>query len=104
MNFIEKAEKLLILFTSLRKIMYNDGEKNWIRGIENIIALLTPPDYGGIENAEIAIKEVDYTYSSMLRGNGSFSDYFIWRDDFDERVKANEEFDRIKNEIGDMLY
>ncbi|MFD0707154.1 hypothetical protein [Photorhabdus akhurstii] len=103
MDSIEQAEKLRLLFTSLWEIMYNNGERNWTNGINIIITSLTPPNYNGLENAKDAIESANQTFGSMLRGNGSFSDYFIWKDDFKERIKANEEFDKIKNDIYNLL-
>ncbi|PHM71830.1 hypothetical protein [Xenorhabdus kozodoii] len=103
MDSIERSEKLRALFFSLWEIMRDNGGGNWIRGIENIIALLTPPTYGGVNDARAAIEDARHAYSSMFRGYGGFSEYFIWRDDFNERVKANDALDKIKNDINEML-
>jgi len=35
----------------------------------------------------------------MNAGNGSFSDFHIWREDFDERLKANTELSKITDAI-----
>lgn len=103
MYSIEQSEKLRSLFYSLWEIMHDNGGKNWIKGIENILALLTPPTYGGVNNASLAIKEARIAYSSMFGGYGGFSEYFIWRDDFNERIKVNEVLDKIKNNINQLL-
>ncbi|MEX0447880.1 hypothetical protein [Xenorhabdus sp. SGI246] len=103
MNFIELAEKLRPLFFSLWKIMHDNGGGSWIKSIENIIALLTPPAYGGTNDAKSAIEDARHAYSSMFRGYGGFAEYFIWRDDFNERVKANEALDKIKNDINHII-
>ena len=39
----------------------------------------------------------------MNRGNGSFSDFYIWRGDFDQRVVENNKFIEIKDEIGSLI-
>ncbi|MBC8947155.1 hypothetical protein Xind_03705 [Xenorhabdus indica] len=39
----------------------------------------------------------------MFRSYGGFAEYFIWRDDFNERVKANEALDKIKNYINHII-
>lgn len=103
MNNVQKCKYLLRLFNELKQIMINEKENNWIRGINLIIKTLTPPDYGGKGNADEAVRYVEYTYRNMASGNGSFSDFFIWRDDFEEREKANKKLDRIKKDIWDLI-
>ncbi|WP_264673182.1 MULTISPECIES: hypothetical protein [unclassified Psychrobacter] len=39
----------------------------------------------------------------MNNGNGSFSDFYIWREDFDERVVENNKFIEIKDKIGSLI-
>lgn len=47
MDSIEQSKKLRALFLSLWEIMRVNSGGNWIKGIENVITLLTPPTYGG---------------------------------------------------------
>ncbi|WP_228859615.1 hypothetical protein [Xenorhabdus sp. PB61.4] len=83
--------------------MRDNGGGNWTIRVKNIIALFVPPTYGGInnenfaiENENFAIENARHAYSSMFRGYSGFSEYFIWRDDFNERFKANEALDKMK--------
>lgn len=39
----------------------------------------------------------------MYGGNGSFSDYHLWHDDYNERVKRNIPLDSIKINIAKIL-
>ena len=39
----------------------------------------------------------------MYGGNGSFSDYHLWHDDYNERVKSNIPLDSIKSNIAKIL-
>ena len=103
MNDIQKARELLQLFIELKKLMERENENNWVQGVNLIINALTPRDYGGCGTADKAINYVETTYRDMVSGNGSFSDYFIWRDDFDERKNANKILDKLKNNIWSLI-
>ena len=95
---LEKADRKVLCehFSNLIEIMKNDGEKNWIRGIEEI--------YEGLKTINTKpLSEIAYSYRLMNSGNGSFMDYFIWKEDFNERVKANECFKKLTTEIWDIL-
>ena len=39
----------------------------------------------------------------MNSGNGSFSDFFIWREDFNERVEANKVLKNLRNDITSLI-
>jgi len=42
-------------------------------------------------------------YKGMNHPRVGLSDYFIWRNDFDERVKANKSLDEIKKSLYKLL-
>jgi hypothetical protein len=93
-----RAERLRQLFLKLHAIMSVERETNWIRGVSHIIAVL-----GEVEAdpsaASDRIAEAHQTYRSMTAGNGSFSDFHVWRESFDERLKANEELNKVTQAI-----
>jgi len=97
-TFASRAQRLRELFLKLHAIMSVEHETNWIRGVGNIIAIL-----GEAEDDPTAAKdridESHQSYRSMNAGNGSFSDFHIWREDFDERVKANAELNKVTEAI-----
>jgi len=103
MNNIQKSNDLLKLFKELKKIMINENEVNWVRGVDLIIEALTPPHYGGKGSVDKAVEYVEATYRNMVSGNGSFSDFLIWRDDFDEREKANKKLDSVRADIWNLI-
>ncbi len=86
MNINEIRKLLSLLQTLLRK----QGETNWIRGIMAAIEALDAPN--GTEQARSI-------YMSMNQGVGSFSDYNIWFEDFDARLKENEELDGLRERL-----
>ena len=90
-----KAHKLLM---ELRSIMEREGEANWIRGIKS---------------AENAFNRTDLTqgylearavYRSMMHGNGSFSDYYIERNNLTEQESANQRLDQIRAELWRLFH
>ncbi|PJG58426.1 hypothetical protein [Aeromonas cavernicola] len=98
MNQETKITRLLELFKKLRGILASEDDKNWIRGIEAIIFDLSSQE-AIVGNEDEVVRYVEYTYKGMCRGNGSFSDFYIWRDDFEERVSENEKLNNLKEKI-----
>ncbi|MGF2715287.1 hypothetical protein [Bacillus mycoides] len=49
------------------------------------------------------INEIKLIYSNLYPPSGGISDFFIWKADFNERVKANGPLGRIGDELGEML-
>ena len=99
----EIAQKLLIEFLNLKNILINDGECNWIRGVLSIIEKLRISIHSqGVESATYC-KEACDAWRLMFSGNGSFSDYHLWHDDYNERVKRNIPLDSIKCNIAKIL-
>ena len=102
MSDLDKLARLADLFTQIRDILIQENENNWIRGINSILNQI---NYSLENNEKIkdTIKSIGNTYSFMNNGNGSFSDFYIWREDFDERVIENNNFMKIKNQISKIL-
>lgn len=95
---ITRAQRLCQLFLKLHAVMEAERENNWIRGVGNIIAILQEADENPNQAASL-ISEARQSYRSMNGGNGSFSDFHIWRDDFQERVDLNKEISRTTEAI-----
>ena len=95
---VSRAERLRQLFLALHAIMSAEGEEKWIRGVRGIIAVLAEAE----ANPNLApdrIAEARQTYRSMNAGNGSFSDFHVWRDSIHDRVKANSELSGLTEAI-----
>ncbi|WP_201587700.1 hypothetical protein [Psychrobacter jeotgali] len=102
MSDLDKLVRLANLFNQIRDILIQENEDNWIRGISSILNRINY-SLENNENAKDTIKSIGNTYSFMNNGNGSFSDFYIWREDFDERVLENKNFMKIKNEISRII-
>lgn len=102
MSDLYKLARLADLFTQIRDILIQENESNWIRGINSILNQINY-SLASNEEAKSTIRDIYYSYSLMNRGNGSFSDFYIWREDFDQRVVENNKFIEIKDEIGSLI-
>ena len=102
MSDLYKLARLADLFTQIRDILIQENENNWIRGINSILNQINY-SLASNEEAKSTIRDIYYSYSLMNRGNGSFSDFYIWREDFAERVIENNKFIEIKDEIGSLI-
>ncbi|MDP1609678.1 MAG: hypothetical protein Q8M11_01360 [Sulfuritalea sp.] len=89
-----RARRLRELFLVVHAVMSAEHEANWIGGVENIIAILGE----GEADPSVADDRIDKarrSFYSMTRGDGSFFDFSIWRENIDDRVRANTEFSQI---------
>ena len=102
MSDLDKLVRLNELFIQMRDALIQEHEDNWIRGINSILNQINY-SLENNENIKDTIKSIGNTYSFMNNGNGSFSDFYIWREDFDERVIENNNFMKIKNQISKIL-
>ncbi|WP_201594338.1 hypothetical protein [Psychrobacter vallis] len=102
MDNTDELIKLDVLFNKLKIILLQENEDNFIRGINSILNMIQfSLEYN--ENAKATIKSVGNTYFFMNSGNGSFSDFFIWREDFNERVEANKILTNLRNDITSLI-
>lgn len=101
-NLNQNFDISLDLLCQLEALLKAEGESNWIRGVRAaIIAGKSRKD--GSVTEEDAFQEMASTYRSLYGGAGSFSDYFIWREDLEERQEANKKFDKITNQLWSLL-
>lgn len=100
----QKAERLRQLFNCLLTILQREHEANWIRAIHLIVDQLNAADGMGKQELDATLQYVKDTYNSINKGMGSFSDFHIWRDDFEERRHLNQELAEILDEIWALLF
>ena len=99
-----KIESLIGLYSNLYKILekYGQGEiDNQTRVVKQIleflISLSSSNDY-----EEKRINEVRKMHESLFPPRGGLSDFFIWSNDYDERIQLNEPLEKVKKEINDI--
>ena len=86
-NTVHEVHNLLV---ELRSLLTKQGEKNWIRGVNAAITELDKQD--GFDRARSI-------YRSMNQGNGSFADYHVWLEDFDQCLATNKVLDDLRIKV-----
>ena len=88
-------------FDSIHEILIRENENNWIKGINSIRERLSRiSNDSALDDIH---KEIGLSYRHMSCGAGSFADFMIWREDFDERQKLNEELESLINKAWKLL-
>jgi len=100
MNELSEAESAVSLLRRLEAILKAEQGGNWLQGIR---AARSAGEQHLAKDPMRAIGEMASIYRTMNSGPGSFDDFFIWRESPDERVSANEELDRIKEDLWRLL-
>lgn len=109
MNAMIMLNKVKVLFYDFLKILQVEGDNNVsyaknelsvnIKKIEYALSNVDSPNM----DVNLIFNEVQNSYKSMYPPHGGLTEFFIWREDFDERVKANEPLDKIKEELRKIL-
>jgi len=93
---LSQAEEAFHLLSELLVVLDSQRERNWSSGIKGAIAELLDAggkiDPAGFENARSI-------YNTMTKDGRGFSEYYIHKDDFDERINANQKLDDLKGKI-----
>lgn len=108
-DVIIMLDRIKELFNDLLKILITEGD-NSVNYAKNELSLnLNRIEHtlSNVHSEDIdvnqVLKEVERSYKSMYPPRDGLTEFFVWRNDFDERVKANESLDRIKEELRQML-
>ena len=102
----EFIDRLKYLYSDLLKIMEtnNDGQINYqINKVKYIIGELSECITSNYINSDDIITEIKSIHKSLYTPRGGLAEFYIWKNDVDELVKANEPLDRIKDELWNML-
>ena len=89
-------------FWELRKLLEEEGEANWIRGVDGCLTRLSEEADAG-DDLDSRLRDVRSIFRTMMGGAGTLGDYVIWRDDFSERVAMNQKLDKINSDIWRQL-
>lgn len=88
------------LLKSLLGLLSEQGEQNWCRGISAAFLELTDPqgnlNPAGFDNAASI-------YRSMTSGGRGFAEYFVWSSDDDERIRANQRLDELRDALWEVF-
>ncbi|MFJ8234994.1 hypothetical protein ACIQ34_04505 [Ureibacillus sp. NPDC094379] len=101
---LKEIEQLKVLFQQLKSILEkeNDNETLYIRNqLELGLHLIDESLHSNYENKDLEqlfskLKEI---YTNINQPRVGLSDYFIWKDDYDERLEVNNDLDTIKENL-----
>lgn len=101
MDTVQRLTDLRLLFEELKEILKAENGENWLPGVDAVLERL---DFTSKAPPKVdVIQEVISIFRTMNSGQGGFSDFFLWRDDFEERVAANAHFKGLKSKIWAIL-
>lgn len=101
---MSKINLLEELYRELKSMLEKHGKHEvdpQIFRIDNIITFLSKLDKTNIDPQ--AFEELKRMHNALYPPRGGLSDFFIWSNDFEERVRLNESLDRVQNEIWHIL-
>ncbi len=94
-------DELKQLFKELLMIVqqYGDSSYNVQKGILKEILNIIEEDDTDIDK----ISQIKHEYYNLFFPKSPLSEFYIWRDDFDERKKLNEPLEDIKHRLWELL-
>lgn len=96
------------LFQQLLLILETEGDdevnyaKNELAQNIRVLEGVLSNNFDGI-GAEEVLDEVKTRFKRMYPPRGGLSDFFVWREDYEERLKANKYLDDIQSELREIL-
>lgn len=94
-------DRIKELFYQLQEYLKRYGDtsiKNQCRIVENTIACMNS-DKGDEYKFNYTIE----SYKALFTGKGGLTDFYVWDDDFDKRLKINEPYEKIIDELWDIF-
>jgi hypothetical protein len=101
---INKTETLKRSYINLLEILEKHGRGEidiQIRQVRHILDFLI--NISSKEDEEEIISEVRKMHESLFPPRGGLSDFFIWSNDYDERIRLNEPLENVRKEIYNIL-
>jgi hypothetical protein len=97
-------EQLRVLFQELKRILEKENDKDTLYIINQLdLGLHLIDEYLNSTYENIDLKQLfsklEEIYIKINQPRVGLSDYFIWRDNYEERVKANNSLDAIKKNL-----
>lgn len=101
-------QKVKSLFQQLLSILEKEGgiEINYARNeLAKDIQVIEVFLSNGMDAAEASevLSQIKKSYKSMYPPRGGLSEFFVWREDYADRLKANSQLDNIQRELREIL-
>jgi hypothetical protein len=100
---LERVSSLMKELLNIIRKEGGEGEEYAAKELERCIGYIkeTIDDVNADSNE--VFTRVKNLYRSMYPPHGGMTDFFVWRDDFDERIAANRRLDAVKAELGEIF-
>jgi len=99
MKDYDTAYQLLLQLYDIIKIEGRGWVDSYIREAARIIALLEELN----QDDEIELKEVNESIKGLYTGRASLSEFYIWRENEEERIRLNQPLSSIKEQLWKMF-
>lgn len=94
-------DRIKELFYQLQEYLKRYGDtsiRNQCRIVENTIVCMNSN-----EADEYKLNYTIESYRALFTGKGGLTDFYVWDDDFDKRLKINEPYEKITDELWDIF-
>jgi len=98
----ETIQEMKQLFEGLLAIVQKYGDKN-IMNQESIIKYTLGIISEDINDYESQIIAIQTEYKKLYPARGGLSEFYIWRDDFEERLAVNDPLSKIRKRLWELL-
>lgn len=97
---MKNPERARDLLESLLALLSEQGEQNWSRGVSAALLELTD-SHGNLNPA--GFDNAASIYLNMTSGGRGFAEYFVWSPDDDERIRANQKLDELRDSLWEVF-
>ena len=95
--------ELKALFMQLLEIFQKHGDSSIKPQANTVRIILEVIDDGRYLNDEEKIVDIKIYFRKLYTPQGGFAEFYIWKEDFEERIAANEPLDKIRDRLEEVL-
>jgi hypothetical protein len=100
MEIVQQTKELYLQLKLLLKSESDRDAQNIINQLEVGLRIIGEFEGGTYEeDLSKLYEDLERRYININQPHIGLSDYFIWKDDYEERIKANEDLNRIKDSL-----
>jgi hypothetical protein len=104
LTMIQIVHQTKELYLQLKSILIKENDReaqNIIDQIEAGLRIIDEFEDSNINEDDLIslYKDLERVYININQPHVGLSDYFIWKDDYEERIKANKDLDYIKDSL-----
>lgn len=101
---VDMVTNIIGLLAELEDVMKAEGERNFIRGVNGCMDLLSNIDELAMSEIKGKCLDAISIYYTMANARGGLGDFFIWRDSLDDRVAANSRLKVLIKKLSESVF